>query len=322
MIQNVIEQAQTVLVVAHLDPDGDAIGSLTAVGQMLQQLGKRVTLACEDNVPARFFYLPLATQVVKEPEPGLTYDLAIAVDCADSGRMGKPYALLPDPKPPLINIDHHITNDQFGAYNRVEPAASSTAEVLCGLFDEMGIEITRGIADSLLTGLVTDTMGFRTSNVAADTLRFAGELVDAGANISDISYRALHERPISTLQLWQLGLAGMRLEDGLLWTSISYRDLRGAGLVGNPSSSGLVNFLSDAENVAMGCVLSEMADGSIRVGLRCHAPYDVAWVASQFGGGGHTLAAGCTLQGPLDKAEAQIVSVCKEAIRRQRPRNR
>lgn len=322
MIHQAIADAQTVLVITHLDPDGDAIGSLTAVGQMLEQRGKRVTLACEDNVPGRFFYLPLAEQVVKEPKAGLHYDLVIAVDCADAGRMGRPYKLLTEPRPPLVNIDHHITNDAFGAHNRIEPAASSTAQVLTALFKEMDIDITPGIAASLLTGIVTDTIGFRTSNVTSDTLHYAGELVDAGADIADISFRALHEKPFSALQMWQLGLDGMRYEDGLLWTSIGHRDLRSIGLVGNPSSSGLVNFLADAEDVAIGAVMTEMADGSIRVGLRCRAPYDVAWVARQFGGGGHTLAAGCTLQGPLDKAEAQIVAVCKEAIRRQRPRNR
>jgi phosphoesterase RecJ-like protein len=229
---------------------------------------------------------------------------------------------LPSPRPPLINIDHHITNDDFGQYNRVEPEASSTAEVLFGLFTELGFEVTPGIAVSLLTGIVTDTMGFRTSNVGSATLRIAGALVEAGANIADISFVALHRKPLSGLQLWQVGLQEMQFEDGLLWTAISYKAIRETGLVGNPSSSGLVNFLADAEDVAIGAVLTETAEGTVRVGLRCRAPYDVASVARQFSGGGHILAAGCTLDGPLDKAEAQIVAACKEAIRRQRPRNR
>jgi phosphoesterase RecJ-like protein len=318
-MQEAIEQARSVLVIAHLDPDGDAIGSLTAVGQALEARGKSVTLACEDNVPARFSYLPLAGRVTKSAAG--PFDLVIALDCGDAGRMGSPWADLGEPKPPLINIDHHITNDDFGQYNRVVPEASSTAEVLYTLFGELGFEITPGIAISLLTGIVTDTMGFRTSNVGSETLRIAGALVEAGADIADISFVALHRKPLSGLQLWQIGLREMQFEDGLLWTAISYKDMRATGLVGNPSSSGLVNFLADAEDAAIGAVLTETADGSVRVGLRCRPPYDVAAVARQFGGGGHILAAGCTLDGPLDKAEAQIVSACKEAIRRQRPRN-
>ncbi|MBP8947926.1 MAG: DHH family phosphoesterase, partial [Candidatus Promineofilum sp.] len=131
MIQFAIEKANRVLVIAHMDPDGDAIGSLTAVGQALQQLGKRVTLACDDAVPQRFHYLPLAADVRRAPNTDIHYDLVIAVDCADESRMGWAYAALPDPKPTLANIDHHITNTRFGAFNIIEPDASSTAEILC-----------------------------------------------------------------------------------------------------------------------------------------------------------------------------------------------
>ena len=320
MIQFAIEKANRVLVIAHMDPDGDAIGSLTAVGQALQQLGKRVTLACDDAVPQRFHYLPLAADVRRAPNTDIHYDLVIAVDCADESRMGWAYAALPDPKPTLANIDHHITNTRFGAFNIIEPDASSTAEILCRFLAEMGATMTRGIADSLLTGIVTDTMGFRTTNVSAATLRAAADLVDCGADIADISLRALHRRPAATAQMWGLGLGRMKLQDGLLWTSISRDELRRAGVEGSPSSSGLVNFLADVEGVAMGVVLSEMPEGAVRVGMRAVPPYNVAEVAVRLGGGGHALAAGCSLDGPLDKAEATVVAACLEAIGRQRPR--
>ncbi len=320
MIQFAIEKANRVLVIAHMDPDGDAIGSLTAVGQALQQLGKRVTLACDDAVPQRFHYLPLAADVRRAPNTDIHYDLVIAVDCADESRMGWAYAALPDPKPTLANIDHHITNTRFGAFNIIEPDASSTAEILCRFLAEMGATMTRGIADSLLTGIVTDTMGFRTTNVSAATLRAAADLVDCGADIADISLRALHRRPAATAQMWGLGLGRMKLQDGLLWTSISRDELRRAGVEGSPSSSGLVNFLADVEGVAMGVVLSEMPEGAVRVGMRAVPPYNVAEVAVRLGGGGHALAAGCSLDGPLEKAEATVVAACLEAIGRQRPR--
>ncbi len=320
MIQFAIEKANRVLVIAHMDPDGDAIGSLTATGQALQQLGKRVTLACDDAVPQRFHYLPLATDVRRAPNTDIHYDLVIAVDCADESRMGWAYAALPEPKPTLANIDHHITNTRFGAFNVIEPNASSTAEILCRFLAEMGATMTRGIADSLLTGIVTDTMGFRTTNVSAATLRAAADLVDCGADIADISLRALHRRPHATAQIWGVGLGRMKLQDGLLWTSISRDELRRAGVEGSPSSSGLVNFLADVEGVAMGVVLSEMADGPVRVGMRAVPPYNVAEVAVRLGGGGHALAAGCTLDGPLERAEATVVAACLEAIGRQRPR--
>lgn len=167
MIQFAIDKANRVLVIAHVDPDGDAIGSLTAVGQALEQLGKRVTLVCDDAVPTRFQDLPLADQVRREPDTSRPYDLIIAVDCADASRMGWAYETLPDPKPALINIDHHVTNTRFGEFNIIDPDASSTAEMLCRVLSELDVEMTQGIAASLLTGIVTDTMGFRTTNVTA-----------------------------------------------------------------------------------------------------------------------------------------------------------
>lgn len=319
MIHFAIEKASQVLVIAHIDPDGDAIGSLTAVGQALHQLGKRVTLVCDDAVPARFMYLPLAGDVLREPLPNAAYDLVIAVDCGDASRMGWAYECLPEPKPSLANIDHHITNTNFGAFNVVDPAASSTAEILHAFLKELDVALTKGIAASLLTGIVTDTMGFRTSNVTPATLRAAADLIEAGADITAISLRALHQKSLATVQMWAIGLNRMQLQDGLLWTTISRDEMRQAGLDGSPSSSGLVNFLADVDSAVMGVVLGEMPDGTVRVGMRCAPPYDVAEVAARFGGGGHTLAAGCTLEGPLDEAERLIVAACREAIRKQRP---
>lgn len=319
MIHFAIEKANHILVIAHVDPDGDAIGSLTAVGQALLQLGKRVTLACDDAVPERFHYLPMATEVRREPNANLHYDLVIAVDCGDASRMGWAFECLPDPKPSIVNIDHHITNTRFGTFNVIDPDASSTAEILHTFLQEQGVALTTGIAESLLTGIVTDTMGFRTSNVTPATLRAAADLIEAGADITAISVRALHQRSLATARMWGIGLSRMVFEDGLLYTSIPRDEMRLAGIEGSPSSSGLVNFLADVDTAVMGVVLGEMSDGTIRVGMRSVPPYDVAEVAAQFGGGGHTLAAGCTLDGPLDEAERRIVAACREAIARQRP---
>jgi phosphoesterase RecJ-like protein len=317
VIHFAIEKANRVLVITHIDPDGDAIGSLTAMGQALQQLGKRITLVCDDAVPQRFNNLPLAGDVRREPAQ-TNYDLVIAVDCADEARMGWAYATLPEPKPSLANIDHHVTNTRFGAFNIIDPDASSTAEILYRFLTDLGVAVTPGIAESLLTGVVTDTMGFRTSNVTAATLRTAADLVNAGGDIAEISLRALHQRPLSTAKMWGIGLGKMKMVDGLLWTSISRQEMQSAGIEGSPSSSGLVNFLTDVDTAVMGVVLSEMPDGTVRVTMRCQPPYNVAEVAVQFGGGGHALAAGCTLDGPLERAETQITTACLEAIRRRR----
>jgi len=314
VIRFAVEKANHVLVITHIDPDGDAIGSLTAVGQAMLQLGKRVTLVCDDAVPARFLSLPMAGDIRRASNAGAPYDLVIAVDCADELRMGWAYDRLNEPKPTLANIDHHITNTRFGAFNIVEPAASSTAEVLYRFLPEIGVEMTRGIAESLLTGIVTDTMGFRTSNVTAATLRATADLVDAGADIATISLQALHQRPFVAAQMWAIGLNNMVMEDGLIWTGISRQDMQSAGLERAPGSSGLVNFLLDIDTALMAVVLPETAD-DVRVTMRCQPPYNVAEVARQFGGGGHALAAGCALQGPLEEAAPRLIAACRNAIR-------
>ena len=316
MIQHAIEKADNILVITHVDPDGDAFGSLTAVGLALMQLSQQTTLVCDDNVPERFSYLPLANKVQKSPSKSVNYDLLIAVDCGDEFRMGKAFQSLPEPKPFIINIDHHVTNTRFGDINRVEPKATSTTEILYKLFSEMGLEITEDIAICLLTGLVTDTLGFRTIGVTAATLRTGADLVEAGADLGFITMHALNVRPYSTLKLWSTGMDKMCLEDGLLWASITNQDREAANFRSN-SSVGLVNLLADVEEAHMGAVLMEMSDGTVKVGLRCRPPFDVAEVAVALGGGGHPLASGCTLSGPLVEAEALLVQSCQEAIARQ-----
>jgi phosphoesterase RecJ-like protein len=316
MIQLPLEKAQNILVVTHVDPDGDAIGSLTAVGLALRQIKQKVTLVCDDNVPERFRYLPLSEKVRKRPDRLNDHDLLIAVDCGDKFRMGKAFSSLPDPKPFIINIDHHMTNTRFGDINLVDPQATSTAEMLYQLFTDLGIVISQEIALSLLTGLVTDTLGFRTVGVSADTLRIAADLIEAGADLGFVTTYALNLRTMPTLRLWGTGINKMHLENGLLWTSITNQERKAAKFRSN-SSVGLVNMLADVDEASMGAVLMELDDGTIKVGLRCRPPFDVSAVAMALGGGGHPLAAGCALTGSLEEAEALLVRLCQDAIIRQ-----
>ena len=315
-IQGAIERADNILVVTHVSPDGDAIGSITAMGQALRQLGKRFTLVCDDRIPKRFDYLPQVEQIQSNPDNRF-YDLVIAVDCGDVLRMGEAYSGLPEPKTDmLINIDHHITNTYFGDINFVSPKSTSTTEMLYDFFMAIGVDITTNVALSLLTGLVTDTLGFRTDGVTSHTLKIAGVLVDRGADLSLITMRGLKIKPMSTLQLWRVGLNNLRFEEGLVWATISQQERQAIGYTSS-SSAGLVNLLADVEQAVMGAVLIEMDDNSISVGFRCNPPYSVAELALNLGGGGHPLAAGCTLPGSLSDVESLVVMLSKESIRNQ-----
>ena len=315
-IQRNIQNAQQILVVTHVGPDGDALGSLTAVATALTQWQKSFTLVCDDALPRRFDFLPFSDQIQQQPDTAVTYDLLIAVDCGDELRMGKAFADLPGKRPFIINIDHHITNTQFGDLNLIDAEATSTAEVLVRLFHAFHLAFTPELAMSLLTGLVTDTLGFRTNNVTAQTMKFASELMEAGADLNLVMTQTMTVKPLSTIQLWQIGLSKMKVDNGLIWTSISNEERK---VVDYPSSStaGLVNLIADIEQAAVGVVLIEADDGTVRVGFRCRPPYNVSEVALNLGGGGHALAAGCTLPGPLAKAEAMVVAMTKDSIRQQ-----
>ncbi len=315
-IQDTITEAKQIAVITHIGPDGDALGSLTAVGLYLRSLSKSVTLYCESDVPRRFDFLPLVDSVQRNVPSDADYDLIIAVDCGDVERMGLPYQSMSTPKLGVINIDHHITNTRFGDINVVGETAVSATEVLYEIFAEMGVKINPDLATSLLTGLVTDTLAFRTIGVTGNTLKIAGALVDAGGQLGLITMQTMTLKSPATLRLWKIGMSKVRFSDGLYWIAISKEDRKKANYMGL-GSAGLVNFLADIEDAAMGCVLMEADDGTLRVGFRCRPPFNVAEVAINLGGGGHALAAGCKLDGPIGKAEKMVVAVSKEAIKQQ-----
>jgi bifunctional oligoribonuclease and PAP phosphatase NrnA len=311
-----LANADELLVVTHVGPDGDAIGSLTATGVALQQLGKRFTLVCDDGSPVRFDYLPLYGRIQKHVDPAVQYDLLIALDCGDMSRMGNAYALLTEP-PPIINIDHHVTNTRFGDANLVDSECTSTAEILYHLLPAVGARLTEELASCLLTGVVTDTLGFRIPGVDARTLRTAGTLMEAGADLGFITQNALLIKPLATLRLWQAGLNHMRLEaEGVLWTAISDKERAAIGYTGT-SSGGLVNMMANIDEVAMSAVLIEEGD-KVYVGFRCRPPFNVSDLALNLGGGGHPLASGATLEGPLSKAISLVVGMARETMRQQR----
>ena len=311
-----IEQASNILVTTHIGPDGDALGSLTAVGQMLYKLGKQFDMICDDGVLRKFEYLPLSNEVRRRVDRSKIYDLMIAVDCGDEQRMGYVYSRLTC-EPLLINIDHHISNTNFGDINLVVDDVTSTAELLAKLIPLLGVELDKGLATSLLTGLVTDTLGFRVTGVSAETLKIAGDLIAAGADMAEIMLQALVLQELNTVKMWSLGLNKMEVEDGVAWTALSLEDQQSISSDA-VSNHGLGNMISDIHEVAMSAVFTEKEDEEVRIGFRSRPPWDVATLATQLGGGGHRYAAGCTQHGPLEDVVQQVVKLAKESIREQK----
>lgn len=316
-IGELIQDSDRILVISHISPDGDAFGSITATGLALKQLGKSFSLVIDDGVQERFSYLPLADVIQTAPDNDGWYDLIISLDCGDLERLGYAYSSLNQPPPTIINIDHHITNTYFGEVNLVDTEAAATVELLFYLLPEIGVQLTSDLATCLLTGLITDTLGFRTASTTSRTLIIASSLVEAGVNLYSIFTRALIEKPFSTLLLWQKGLDNMRMEDGVLWTSITKEERQETGRIVT-GSSGLGNLMANVDQVAMSAVFTEADDSQVIVSFRCRPPYSVSELARELGGGGHHLAAGCTLPGPLAEVERVVVRKSVNQIRDQR----
>jgi phosphoesterase RecJ-like protein len=313
-VGQLISRAKRTLLVTHVAPDGDAVGSLLGLGWLLRAQGKDLTMACEDPVPEIYCWLPGSTEIVQQGSG--SYDLVVSLDCSDRRRMGK--ALAEDAGPVLmINIDHHVTNTQFGSLNWVDPASVATAQMILTLADAVGWELTYRVGLCLLTGLVTDTRSFRTPNVDAAALRAALRLMESGASLSEVTQRVLEQRPLASVHLWGQAIERLHLEDGILWTEVTAAMRRRWGS-GKDGDSGLANFLSGIREANVVVVFSERDDGTIDVGMRAVPGQDVAQVALRLGGGGHPQAAGCTLAGDLSEVRGQVLAELHRALAAQR----
>jgi phosphoesterase RecJ-like protein len=306
-----ISNAHSVLLICHVSPDGDAIGSLLALGLALHQLGKRqVVMACADPVPDDCRHLPHWELITKEPEG--SFDLVISLDCSDLERLGPPYNPQALAGIPIVNIDHHATNISFGTVNWVDPTAAATAQMLVALMPMLGVSPSVEIATCLLNGIVTDTIGFRTPNTTQDVLEAAVKMMNAGASLAQLTDKVFNHRPLDALRVWSVALQELHLENRVLWSEITQEMRRRIGSREN-GDAGLVNFLSSANEADIAVIFDELADGQVNVSMRAGPGYDVSEVALELGGGGHPQAAGCTLPGPLNEAKTKVLSMLQAA---------
>lgn len=316
-----ISEARDILVVCHVSPDGDAIGSLLGLGLGLEQLQKRVTLACADPVPNDCRHLPHWEAILALHEPGIrrrlcespsAFDLLITLDCSDVDRVGAACSADGLNGAYIINIDHHPTNTLFGEINWVDPSAAATAQLVVQLIAALGVSYTTDMATCLLNGLVTDTLGFRTSNTDAEVVETATLLIKAGASLSDLTEQIFNHRPINTIRMWSAALQNIHLIDRILWCEIT-QEMRQSTGYQDDGDAGLASFLNTANEADIAVVFDELRDGQINVSMRCAPGHDVSRVALSLGGGGHAQAAGCTLSGPIESARSTVLNMLRSA---------
>jgi phosphoesterase RecJ-like protein len=293
--------AQRVLLVTHIRPDGDAVGSLIGLGLALQQNGREVQMVIEDGVPSEYRMLEGSSQVLRKPEG--QFDLVGLVDCSEVERAGN---VLKDWPMPDINIDHHCTNMGFARVNLVDPQAVATAEIVADLIPALGMKITTPVAAALLTGLVTDTIGFRTSNVTPKALRLAAELMETGVDLSELYKRTLIDRSFEAVRLWGAGLTKVERTGRLVWTTLTKADREAVHYPGRDDAD-LINILAAVEDTDISVIFVEQPNGSVKVSWRAQPGFDVSKVALQFGGGGHAAASGAEIDGSLADVQTAVL---------------
>ncbi len=300
--------ADTFAIVAHLHPDGDALGSALALYHALNALQKHtVHVFCHDPVPEIYRFLPGSTRIRSEAQPRTTYDMAIVCDMSQLSRAGKFEPLIRSARR-ILQVDHHVPLERFTDLRVVDTRAAATAELAYAVIRALKVPITPEIATCLLTGIVTDTFSFKFPNTTPRTLRIASVLQAHGADLSTINEEVFETRSFSAVKLLGLALSTIqRTPDGrIAWVSVSRKTFEEAG-ASEDETEGIVNFARSVRGVEVAMFLRETANHKVRVSLRSRGKVNVAQIANRFGGGGHENAAGCTLETTLHEAERLLL---------------
>lgn len=260
-----------------------------------------------EGVPLAFRHLEGNQQIMRQAEQ--SYDICVVLDCSDLSRVGD---VLGD-RVPDLNIDHHVTNLSFARLNLVDAEAVATSAILAEHLPNWGFSISQPAANALLFGLVSDTLGFRTSNMNAKALRLSADLMDQGANLPELYHLALIQRSFEAARLWGIALGRLQKQNGLIWTSITLQDKLDVGYAGNDDAD-LINVLSGITECDVSVIFVEQSGGRVKVSWRARAGLDVSRIAVQFGGGGHPAASGATIPGTMNEVQDRVLSATQSML--------
>ena len=309
-IYEAIQKAERIMLIPHQDPDGDALGSVSAFAYLLKRMNKSFTLFCSTPVVDKVTTLPHIFKI--ETDHSVwgkhDFDLVIILDTGDIKRSGIGEHLKKLNDAVIINIDHHPTNTQFGNLNLVVPQASSTSEIIYFFLKHNNLPIDKNIAVSLLTGLITDTDNFSNGATNQNSLKIASELMHRGANFNMIKSWFLKNKSITTLKLWGVALSRLTKHEvhDFVHTHIRRSDLEETQ-ASEEETDGIANFLNNVGEGSAAILLKETADGKIKASLRTTKEnFDVGALAKALGGGGHKKASGFTMDGTVESVLVRI----------------
>ncbi len=304
-IQRLLTQSDVPLILSHVRPDGDAIGSTIGLSLALQKKGKKTQVVLTNGLPRKFKFLIGADQITRRIKDD--YDLVIALDCADKKRVSSPTEL------PVVhlNIDHHITNDLYAETNLVIPEQPATTAILAEYLPHWGLSIDKDVANALLMGMITDTIGFSTSNITPRFFRLVADLMEKGADLPRLYHQALTAQSLPASKIWGNALSRIKSKGNLAWTTITLKDRTNAAYQGRDDAD-LTNHLSILEEIDVAVLFNEQKDGKVKVSWRSNVKFDVSKIAMRFDGGGHPPAAGAEITGELETVMELVLGETKK----------
>ena len=314
-IADALRSHQRFVVMSHLRPDGDAIGCEVALALCLKEMGKEVAVWNHDGALEKLRFLPGSELIAKPPAEPLDFDVALALDTSTQQRLGDCPAAVRSAKV-WINIDHHISNTGYGDLVYIDPLAPAAGQIVFELIRAAGLPLTAAIADNLWAAIATDTGSFQYSNTTARTFEICAQLIAAGVNVGKISEHLFQTHPRRRLELLRALLNTMQFTcDGRAASFALTRATVAEVGAGPEDTEGLIDTLRGTEGVMVAAFFEELEGDRVRVSMRSKDPrYDVCKICAQFGGGGHTLAAGARIAGDLATVEAQILKAISDAI--------
>lgn len=311
-----VDSGKRFLVLTHVRPDGDAYGCVLALAHSLKQLGKEVVLWSEDGVADRYRFLPGSEWITNGATPAGPFDARIMLDNASLQRAGR-IELPPDPRSPIVNVDHHASNPAYGDLAHVEMRRASCGEVLFDLLRAARMPIPVESARCLFVAISTDTGSFQYPAANASTFRIAAELLDLGLDLGEISRLTFDSLPPRRLLLLREVLQSVRFDSnnriGFFWIDAGSFQRSGAK---PEDTEGLIDHIRAIETVVVAVLFEELpAEGAVRISLRSKdARADVNAIAKQFGGGGHTAAAGARIRGNRNEIEARVLEAIRKVL--------
>jgi len=308
-IGEALRNHQSFLLLSHIRPDADAIGSQIALGESLRAMGKTVRLVNEDGLPENLEFLPGSELIESPPAEPVDCEVAIALDTATKPRLGDGALAAAANAKLWINIDHHKSNPRYGDLNFIDPTSPATGEILYDLIVALDLPMPDATRDSIYVAVSTDTGSFQYPSTTARTYEMAADLIRRGLDVGTINSRTYDEQPYRRLELMRSLLNTLeRSDDGLVADWTMRDEVRHKLDLKPEDSEGLIDIIRGIRGVLVAVFFEELPDQRVRVSMRSKdARFDVCQVAQEFGGGGHALAAGIRMAGPIEEARAKVL---------------